>query len=293
MAVNDIKTDYGPNDSAQFTTLLNADHTEIKTALLTNSGGELGFDFFGNGRFVQNDIADGAPELPASPALAVVLPAGARLRIGGVEHTLTDDVTLTGAPQNATAYCVPSATWDEISETYEWDATWPTTRPARGTGVVCKVTTDADEVLTVSSTLADSDVILWLPALIATLLTLSGVDGESGFAYAGQAPWLPSPEDDRQTSIVLLEMFTALQSAVDTNSGTGTRPHATKQDQLMHRIALLEQAVARFEREEARRYESAHVVLSDDTEVYGTGTDGDEDFVGPGLQPDAAGRFNT
>jgi hypothetical protein len=293
MAVNDIKTNYAPSDSEQFTTLLNADHTEIKTALLAGGTGGLGFDFFGNGRFVQNDMADGAPELPASPALAIVLPEGARLRIDGVDHTLADDVTLTGAPQNATAYCVPSATWDEGSESYEWDATWPTTRPDRGTGVVCKVTTDADEVLTVSSTLADSDVILWLPALIATLLTLSGVDGEGGFAYAGVAPWLPSPEDDRETSIVLEERFAAIMALIEAASGTGTRPHATKQDQLMQRIALLEQAVARFEREEARRYESAHVVLSDDTEVYGIGTGDDEDFVGPGLQPDAAGRFNT
>lgn len=116
-----------------------------------------------------------------------------------------------------------------------------------------------------------------------------GEDG--GFLYSGVAPWLPSPADDRQTSIVLLEKFAALEARIGTIEGSNTRPFQTRTDQALSRIALLEQGQARTHRDEARRYESAHVVLADDDVVYGLGESGDENFVGDGLQPDEEGKF--
>jgi hypothetical protein len=222
--------------------------TLIEAAVGSGTSGS-SFGFLGNGRLVQNDFAAGAPELTPSPSLAILLPAGSKLRIAGQEYTLEEDVLLDGAPQNFTGYCVPSVVWDEDSQSYLWSAGWVGERPALGSGVLCQVTTDADQVLTIDSSEEESDVIPWLPVLLARLRTLNagGSGGEGGgFAYSGAAPWLPAPDDSRQTSVVIAALIDAVRADLTAmiQSG-GIRPQQTDLSKLISENAILRQEVGK------------------------------------------------
>lgn len=161
-----------------------------------------------------------------------------------------------------------------------------------------KVVTDGAGAVSVDTSYTDSipnlsamaGLIAALTTRVETLESLGGGEG-GGSAYSGINPWLPAPLDSRQTSVVLLEKFAAMQAQIDALSGSNTRPFQTRNDQMMSRIALLEQGVTRTHRDEGRRYESAHVLLADDDVVYGTGSSGDENFVGEGVQPNDEGKF--
>jgi hypothetical protein len=198
----------------------------------------------------------------------------------------------------------PGGTWGYIS--WYGDVVWFDTRQTsdeqiaalQGRWLLGKVVTDGSGAASIDTSFTQSipnmgamqAMILALTTRVETLESLGG-GGEGGAAYLSLIPYKPSPADSRASTVVLEEKFAAMESRIGSVEGSNTRPQQTRTDQLINRIALLEQAIARLEREEARRFESAHVVLSEDGTVYGTGEDGDENFVGPGLQPNEDGKF--
>jgi hypothetical protein len=102
MSVSDIKTDYSSADAAQLTTLLNADHTEIKNALLgANSGG--GFGVTGAGRIVGADESIGRAAIVADDLFIKLPDATYRFDSGDVALEGVGGFTLIAVPASMAA----------------------------------------------------------------------------------------------------------------------------------------------------------------------------------------------
>ncbi len=116
-----------------------------------------------------------------------------------------------------------------------------------------------------------------------------GGGGGGGFAYAGVAPWLPDPADDRQTYIVIAAMLAALRAELMAliRDG-GVRPQQTDLAKLIGENAIMRQEIAKcqlFLRKISglldldlmvelglERSQSANIVgIPGGTEIYGAG----------------------
>lgn len=175
--------------------------------------------FLGNGRMISAALLpnDGDNYLPPSPSLAVQLPENTRWVQDGALITLESDTVIAGVPANFAGWIALHVAFDEEAQADIWSLSTHVARPVPGFGVLGHVTADADSVTTIDSSEVQSDVIPTMPLLMqrhqsteARLAQLEGSTGEGtgtgtsgGFVYAGSAPWLPAPGDDRATSVVI------------------------------------------------------------------------------------------
>jgi hypothetical protein len=149
-----------------------------------NSGGSgsiLAAEYFRNGQLLAEGEAPAIQE-PNSPNLTVTLRDGARLVQNGEVLVVDGDTLISGAPANSTTYLTLAHSTGEDGADI-WEPTWHAedARPAPGSGVLAKVTTDADSVTAVSTSAADTDIIPELPYLLTMIL--SGGTGEDGLQY--------------------------------------------------------------------------------------------------------------
>jgi hypothetical protein len=158
---------------------ITANHTDIwldfwnntfLPALQTEIGGAGSWPsaFTRDGRIVADEDDAGAAQMTGSPSLAIILPDGAQYVVNGVLRTVDGDQTLT-VPDSFEGWLVPTATVNETTGVVTWGVAPHEERPALGSGVLGKVTSNVDQVTALDTGEAQSDVILTMPLLLQRL----------------------------------------------------------------------------------------------------------------------------
>lgn len=194
-----IRHIFTANDAPVLTSLLNAEFDAAKANAGDGSSDAVAA-FLGNGRLISAPLAadDGDSYLPPSPALAVTLPAGTRWVQNGALIILENDVLISGVPANFTGWVAPLV--DAADES--WSLSTYAARPALGSGVLGRVTSDADSVTAIDTSEVQSDVVLTMPLLLARLRPNNGGNA-SGTFYDDTA--LRGQLDNHETRITTLE----------------------------------------------------------------------------------------
>ena len=171
----------------------------------------------GNGRVQETDPAEFLPDTPASPSLALILPEGLKLVVGGQYVVLDEDVTIGEISPDFEGWIVPTRTYDDDAEYYVWShEEYPTSgpRPDLGYGVLAKIVSINDRVSEISTAESDTDVILSLPLIYERLRNLasSGGGGGSGTVYLEDQ--LYTRADPRNAVVVIEEKIAEVLSTV-------------------------------------------------------------------------------
>lgn len=195
--------EFTPDDSEQFTALLNAELDAIQAEIGSSVDSSAFAAWIGTGRFITSSDTDGAPREPSSPALALLLPVGFSWLQDGILHVISPDdgdYLLTGLPANFEGY-VKLAREDEA-----WSYTTSIARPMLGTGTLCYLETDADGVTLLESSWDDADLIPALPLLLGIARAGSGGEGGGGGGGIDAAEFLSLKSQVQQLRIELQQL---------------------------------------------------------------------------------------
>ena len=145
-----------------------------------DAGSEILDRLYGNGRIVGLDSTEGAPSVGAD-TLFITLPAATYISDG---NFYTIEATTIEAPANFSGWAVLSFDEDKLPQILDSD--WRSAKPTAGSGIIGKVTTDADKVVSIDAT--DEDIIQPEYVKQARLRAIEGVPiGGGGGGTIGDA----------------------------------------------------------------------------------------------------------
>lgn len=215
----------------------------IEDAVSGSSGSSSGWpiSFTRNGRIIESEGDGLEAQLPPSPSLAIVLPAGSKWIIGGVYYEIDADTIIGEITPNYVGWIAVTATFNAEFETIEWGYTLYASRPTLGTGVVGKITTIGDRVSVLDASEEESDTIPTLPLILARLRASvdvgSGEGGGGGTSVVYLSQLKYSASDPRNAITVLDEKFANLTSTIlGLIEAGGSREGPSDTDQLWEMV---------------------------------------------------------
>lgn len=228
-----------------------------------------------NGRIIQTESDGLEPTVTASPTLAILLKSGSEWVVDGTYHLLDEDIQISDLSPNFTGWIVPTAIYDDDTESWVWGHTEHATRPDDGAGVACKVVTLNDRVSVLTTTEDECDLIPTLPVLKNRIT--NGGEGGVSIEYLSQLKY--SPSDPRTATTVIEEKIAeALATALDSSEAGGVKQSPTDVDQLTSIVLGLVRGIrevypdsVRFLSIGAARPGIAGTESSPDTDVYDLG----------------------
>ena len=257
-----------------------ADTWGTTMALIEGASGATGDSSALLAAFLKNGRISGiSPTLPPSPSLTVTLPDGFQWVQDGQLITVDGDTSVGTVPQNFDGYASLTATWDDGIEDWDYQLSTSTTKPAAGTGIIAKVTSDTTTVTAIDTTEAETDVILTMPDIVSRLSSLTG-GGSGGAAAAELLPWQLAPGDTRDTVTVVTALLEALSAELTDmiNSGGNVKPMQQITDILTHELAIARQSTIALQPPAGERSASANIEKTVEG-IYGDGSDGHPDHL--------------
>ena len=228
--------------------------------------------FLKNGRIYGN-----TPQLPSSPSLGLVLPDGFQWVQDGQLITVDGDTFVGDVPQNFTGYASLVATFNATSEEWEYALTTDATKPAIGSGILAKVTSDTTTVTDINVMESETDVVLTMPQIVARLQSAGGGSGGTTITKLSEIPNI-NDTDTRNPAPVLLDVESRVETLEAAVNSGGTRPAITDIDQLTTELSIFRQGVIGLAPDEGERSRSANIEGAVDG-TFGDGTNGHPDYL--------------